>query len=641
MMSFSKPFKNYILILIIVVVAFFIFMVMTKSTYSSPLKSHWELPVGDLLQEVALSQETLNEKIDPEVWQALDKSVNGETRIIVYMAEQANLTEILAISSSGNNPENINVQNERKRDVFDALTQFADKTQGTVLDHLKESKSSSTNTVAYWIFNGFTTMADKKTVLGLASLPEVGHIYLDKVIQLSPVETSMVEDDGQDTNSNSISWGISKIQSDQVWQQLGYKGNGVVVGSIDTGVQWDHPALKNKYRGWDGETADHTYSWFDAVNHQSYPYDDQGHGTHAMGIIVGDDNAGNQIGVAPGAKWIAVKALDSSGGGMISDLLEAMQWMLAPGGDPLKAPNVVNNSWGSPVCEKTFMTAVQAWRAAGIIPVFAGGNGGVKGDGSIGSPGCYPEAIAVGATDSEDQIAAFSSRGPSIFGEIKPNVTAPGVDIRSSLNTCGYGYISGTSMAAPHVTGVIALMLSANPTLSIEEVERALEESAVDLGDTGQDNIYGWGRVNALDAINFTPKRATIITGVFDDSDPGIIYTGAWVQIDDCEFCYLGDQYLSKELYSSARFTFDGEGITLVNTYAPIFGEIRVVIDDQIEDFINLNSADVQWQKPWSSQKLPPGQHTLAIIHYSGQAINLDGILVSGESPMDTTNWHE
>jgi hypothetical protein len=323
--------------------------------------------------------------------------------------------------------------------------------------------------------------------------------------------------------------------------------------------------------------------------------------------------------------------LNSNGSGLISDLLEAMQWMLAPGGDPTKAPNVVNNSWGAVICENAFLTAIQSWRAAGIIPVFAGGNSGEMGTGSIGSPACYPNAIAVGATDFEDQIAPFSGRGPSVFGVIKPDFSAPGVNIRSSLNNGGYGYKNGTSMAAPYVTGVIALMLSANPQLSVDEIEKALQQTAVDLGPAGQDNIYGWGRVNALDAVKMVRRQTPNDRGIYDDSNPEIVFSGDWTYIDKCDLCFQESLHLSKRIYSSARFTFYGDEFTLVNTYGPSFGVIHVIVDDKYEAFIDLYAPSIQWKKQWTSQRLGVDKHTLTIIHYSGKTVNLDAVLINGE----------
>jgi hypothetical protein len=186
-------------------------------------------------------------------------------------------------------------------------------------------------------------------------------------------------------------------------------------------------------------------------------------------------------------------------------------------------------------------------------------------------------------------------------------------------------------MASPYVTGVIALMLSASPQLSIDEIEKAIQQTAVDLGPAGQDNSYGWGRVNALDAVKLVRRQTTIDRASYDDSNPEIVYSGDWTYIDECELCYQDSLHLSKSLYSSARFTFYGDEFTLTNTYGPSFGVIHVIVDDRYEEFIDLYAPYIQWKKQWNSQPLAFGKHTLTIIHYSGKAVNIDAVFINEE----------
>ncbi|HLN65043.1 MAG TPA: S8 family serine peptidase, partial [Symbiobacteriaceae bacterium] len=313
---------------------------------------------------------------------------------------------------------------------------------------------------------------------------------------------------------------------------LGIDGTGIVVANLDTGVDGTHPALARKWRGADG--SDPIYSWFDAVNNRNTaPYDDHDHGTHTMGTIVGSDESGtNQIGVAPGARWIAAKILNANGSGTDVDILEAGQWLLAPGGDPSKAPDVVSNSWGGgPGMDEWFRQTVAAWRAAGIVPVFANGNDG-PGAGTVASPGNYPESIGVGATDSNDMVAGFSSRGPSPYGETKPEISAPGAGIRSAVPGGGYqGGWSGTSMATPHVAGVAALLLQANASLTPDDIEQIMTATATPRTDsqytTVPNNGYGYGIVNAFDAVSSVlTGRGTIAGRVVtsgDDLEPAVI----------------------------------------------------------------------------------------------------------------------
>jgi hypothetical protein len=227
-----------------------------------------------------------------------------------------------------------------------------------------------------------------------------------------------------------------------------------------------------------------------------------------MGTMVGDDGSGNQIGVAPAAQWIAAKGCADSG--CASDhLLAAAEWVLAPytiggtpeNGDPAQRPHIVNNSWGSSGGRLYYQAAVEAWRAADIFPAFAAGNDGPN-TGTVGSPGDYAESFASGAIDSNDVIADFSSRGPSsLTNEMKPNVSAPGVNIRSATNDGGYGSFNGTSMASPHVAGCAALIRSAAPDISSDAIEDVLINTAVDLGASGPDYDYGHGRIDCYAAV--------------------------------------------------------------------------------------------------------------------------------------------
>jgi subtilisin family serine protease len=325
-------------------------------------------------------------------------------------------------------------------------------------------------------------------------------------------------------------WGVARIRAPEVWSQLGARGDGVVVGSIDTGVEFDHPALYKQYRGRQSDgTYVHDYNWFDpsSICGSPAPCDNQGHGTHTMGTIVGDDGAGNRIGVAPGARWIAAKGCESSG---CSDyaLLSAGQWMIAPtdltGNNPRPdlAPNIINNSWGGSGNDPFYSDIVNAWVQVGIFPAFANGNAGPS-CGSAGAPGNYAASFGVGAFDVNNQIAPFSGRGASrIDGGIKPNITAPGVAVRSSVPGGRYDTYSGTSMATPHVSGAVALLWSAVPTLlgDIAGTEAALAAGAVDTADltcggTADDNnVWGEGRLDIFSTIALTPRGPTgVLTG--------------------------------------------------------------------------------------------------------------------------------
>jgi subtilisin family serine protease len=325
---------------------------------------------------------------------------------------------------------------------------------------------------------------------------------------------------------NAIEWGVLNINADDVWNTYNDRGEGITVANIDTGVRWNHAALFNQYRGFHMNPfrplfPSNDYNWIDpsrvcSANGRTV-CDNNGHGTHTMGTMVGDDGGSNQIGVAPRAHWIAAKGCESN---FCSDsaLLQSGQFMVAPtdlnGQNPRPdlRPHVVNNSWGTPVGSDTFYQAtVQAWVAAGIFPAFSNGNNG-PGCGTVGAPGSYPESYGTGAHDIANNIASFSSRGPSpLGGIIKPNISAPGVNVRSSWNDLNYRTISGTSMAAPHVAGTIALIWSTNgaPAFSrnIAATRAVLDQTAIDVsnltcgGSAGNNNVWGEGRLDAFAAV--------------------------------------------------------------------------------------------------------------------------------------------
>jgi bacillopeptidase F len=405
--------------------------------------------------------------------------------------------------------------------IVSTLRAKANETQYSVKTYLEQEKKKGNvkEFKSFYIVNGMAVTGTKQVMERLATFPEVEEILPNEKVQLIPSESSNTSTQSIANPLASIEWNIAKIDAPSVWK-MGIDGTGIVVASIDTGVQLNHPALKTKYRGYDPanpDQPDNTYNWFDAVAGKPAPYDDLGHGSHTVGTMVGSEpNGTNQIGVAPGAKWIAVKAFSAEGGGS-DDLLAAGEWVLAPkdaqgNPHPEKAPDVVNNSWGAgPGIDDWYRQMVQNWRAADIFPAFSAGNAG-PGTGSVAFPGNYPESFATGATDSNNQIAGFSSRGPSAYGVMKPDISAPGVSIRSSIPGGGYGFMNGTSMASPALAGVVALVKQANKSLSVDAIEQILKQTAIPLTDstypTSPNNGYGHGLVNAFNAVSY------ILTGI-------------------------------------------------------------------------------------------------------------------------------
>jgi subtilisin family serine protease len=341
--------------------------------------------------------------------------------------------------------------------------------------------------------------------------------------------------------ATAVEWNIELVGAPEVWAS-GVRGQNVVIGGQDTGYEWQHPALVNQYRGWNGSTADHNYNWHDAIHNNNpntapgnpcgfdspQPCDDHGHGTHTMGTMVGDDGAGNQIGMAPHAQWIACRNMEQ-GWGTPATYAECYEWFIAPypvggdpmlDGDPAKAPHVINNSWSCPISEgctnpDILQLVVENVRAAGIVTAHSAGNSGSSCS-SIQEPAAiYDASFTVGATDSNDGIASFSSRGPTKVGNndpAKPDISAPGVGIRSSVRGGSYSTLSGTSMAAPHVAGLVGLLVAARPDLAgnVDAIEQAIKVSALprfstdgcggDKTDTLPNYTYGWGRIDAFAA---------------------------------------------------------------------------------------------------------------------------------------------
>ena len=387
----------------------------------------------------------------------------------------------------------------RGRHVVDALREHAAATQGAVLALLRaEQRAGRAGSVrSFWVFNGFAATVSRAALDRLASHDDVASVTLDEEITLPETESV----------PRLPTWGLEKVFAPTVWGDYGFSGEGVVIGIMDSGADGGHPAISGRYRGRDGDDA---HSWFAATG-ENYPTpsDGHGHGTHVTGTIVGGA-PGDITGVAPDAEWIMAKIFRDSGSTSTSIIHAGFEWMLAPGGDPAMAPDLVSNSWGSAATYSIeFLPDVQAWLAAGIFPLFAAGNDG-PGPETIGSPGSFLESFAVGATDINDLVAGFSSRGPVIWDGVeylKPDLSAPGVQIYSTwprnLDPDGYNTISGTSMATPHVAGVIALLLSAEPDLTVEELRQLLTVTARSEPQMGTlPNVaYGAGIVNAEAAI--------------------------------------------------------------------------------------------------------------------------------------------
>jgi len=457
--------------------------------------------------------------IEPELLRALlEADADDSFRVILQLREQADL------QAAAGGP--LSATEARSR-VVAALQSTAARSQTLLLSYLEGAQIAGRieSYTPFWVVNGVAVRADRDVVFALAGRPEVAAVYLDHYRQWVTVDVSMLQ--RQSPNSQfTLEWGIARIRADEVWASLHISGTGAVVAGMDTGVDWFHPALKASYRGYNPHgTANHTYSWYDATPDGAlYPVDGHGHGSHTLGTVVGQEG----IGVAPGARWIGVKVLNSQGYGYDSWIHAGFQWLLAPGGDVAQAPDVVNNSWGNTNGGlTTFQLDLQALRAAGIFAAFANGNSG-PGGGTVISPASLPEAFAVGATDSDDEVASFSSRGPSPWGEMRPHVAAPGVNVYSCLPGGTYGSMDGTSMAAPHVAGIAALLRSVSPTLSVTRTAFFITSTAVPLGDPVPNNDTGWGRVDAFAAV-VALAQSGLVTGTVTRAGDEAAVAGATV----------------------------------------------------------------------------------------------------------------
>lgn len=441
-------------------------------------------------------------------------SAKGRINVFVMMATEADLRSA----------ETVKGRVARRQFVYDALTSHAARTQKGIRAFLD---ARGIQYHPFWINNSvYLYYVDRDLVERLAGRADVAYVRGDHSLPLVEPVKVVVGTDATD----AIEWNITKVKADKVWA-TGNTGQDVVVANNDTGVRYTHEDLVQQYRGNNGGGSfSHDYNWWDpksgsGASETLAPVDGIGHGSHTMGTMVGGDGTGpltNDIGVAPGAKWIAAKGCQTNSCSDF-DLDSAAEWLTCPtklnGSSPdcSKAPDIINNSWGGGGGDPFYQSQVNAWIAAGIIPVFSAGNSG-PGCNSMGSPGDYTNTISAAATNINDVLASFSSKGPGVFRKQKPDFSAPGDNVRSAWNSGDnvYAFLSGTSMAAPHISGTIALMLHAKPGTAILDLYKALRTTTVktlgnppDPDNCGGRNynqypnyIYGHGRIDAEAAVN-------------------------------------------------------------------------------------------------------------------------------------------
>ena len=484
-----------------------------------------------VLVTVAAAPAAAREKISPALDRAFERSADGRAEMLIVLAEQADLQPAEELSGKA----------ARGRFVYELLTATAERTQGPLLAELARLGAPAR---PFWAANFIWTEGDAALAETLALRDDVARLDTNPQLVLAPPTIDFLQAPAE--APEAVEWNIAKVNADDVWA-LGYSGQGAVIAGQDTGYKWDHAALKGKYRGWNGASANHNYNWHDAIHSgggscgpdSNQPCDDQGHGTHTMGTMVGDDGAGNQVGMAPGARWIGCRNMNV-GVGTPTTYIECFQWFIAPtdlagqNPNPAMAPDVINNSWGCPSSEgcnpgnfAVMQQVVENVRAAGIFVAVSAGNDG-SACSTVSTPAAiYDASFSVGATDVSDLIASFSSRGPvTVDGSnrMKPDISAPGVNIRSSTRDGSYqGGWDGTSMAGPHVAGLVGLMVSAVPAVAgdVTRIEDLIRQSAVHPTFGGAcgvgsgiypNNTFGAGRIDALAAVNLLLSQADFQT---------------------------------------------------------------------------------------------------------------------------------
>lgn len=480
-------------------------------------------------------------KVDPAVLADLK---DGTASFWVRLRQSANLSAVPPFLDA----------DARATYVYNSLKAVADASQGNVLAY---ARSRGLEAKSFWIVNSVlvkgATAADLEAFKAMPEVAEIkgrfnAQLHADGLVaNFGLINTVELLDRAAQPGIqwSGTAWGLLFTGADKVWSEFGVNGTGVIVANIDTGVQWDHPALKEQYRGWDGSSAEHNYNWYAPTSAAknacsgaaSAPCDWAGHGSHTMGTMVGDDHvegdAGHRTGMAPGAKWIACMGCDTPPNSCSDEALTVCaEWMVAPtdlngaNPDPTKRPDIINNSWGGGGGDLWYKQYVDAWVAAGMFPAFSAGNSGPSCR-SAGSPGDYAISFASGAVDSSGMIASFSSRGPGqADADLKPDIAAPGVGVCSTVPGNGYDCsYSGTSMASPHTAGAVALMWSAAPLLKgdIETTRQILTSTAnpnvPDEGNCGKPSgtpgivpnyTYGYGYLDAYAAVRETMMRLDV-----------------------------------------------------------------------------------------------------------------------------------
>ncbi len=484
---------------------------------------------------------------------------NGLQHVIVMMAERYDDTHLAQKTA-------FMTKEQRRAFVIADRKAFCQASQAQVIDFLENYKSENmvTDLKSFWSFNGFSCSASAEVIAQLAERKDIALIIPDEMRSMVPMNEKV-----HPAAAKANAWHVDKVNAPEVWNYngSGYTGNGIIIGLIDTGVNYNHIDIANSM--WDGG-SEFPHHGYDIFYQDLDPMDDQGHGTHTAGILAGQGTAGTQTGIAPGAKIMSIKVLGEDGEGEATHLIQGVEFALEHGAHLL---SISLSDVGAGPCyyyRDVFATCLDA----GVAAAVACGNEGQTQytypiPFNISAPSNCPPAwlhpdqrnlieggltsvISVGATDSNDEHCGFSSVGPTTWasganvgnyndypyengdvnqpGLIRPDISAPGANI-TSLNyqtTNNYIEMDGTSMATPCVAGVLAMLLEANPDLSPAELDSIIELTSVRVGNTMKTNRVGSGRIDALAAINALFHHGpTNLTADFDGEQVILNWTAA------------------------------------------------------------------------------------------------------------------